>query len=178
MALLGIGLFAGLLVIALTIARDEAVRQWASSDVFEEAMEFASFRVEPHPIYPRKALLWIALLMVAVSFVLLFTTDMIFLVTGLLVIGMALFFVYDIAGERVPTEMTVLSHGLLFDSIGISQPRFFMPFENIVSVEESESKFTLVLKKPKLANRLPLKSRHIEEITQKIGEAMEKYSAE
>ncbi len=168
MAFLGIGLFAGLITIVLSLARDSALRKWVTEKGFEEAREFASFSCTPHPIYPWRFLLWIGLGMVVASLILLYAIDSLGIVVAALVVGMVLFLVYDFAGARVRTNLTIVQKGLLFDSSRGDLPRFFMPFSNIESVEETPTGVVMVLKSPKLANHLPLKCRSGAELCEKI----------
>ncbi|MCK5833041.1 hypothetical protein KAH81_05145 [bacterium] len=177
MALLGIGLFAGLVTIILSLARDEALRKWINKNEFEESMEFASFPAKPHPIYHLRLLLWIGLVLIGLSFALLFFTDLLYWTVGFLVAGMLLFFVYDVIGGKERTSIVVLPDGLLFEPVKSDRPKFFTPYSNIEAIEENSSGLSIILKKPKLSNRLPIKTHSKEEVKAKISSALAKFKA-
>ncbi|MCD6501082.1 hypothetical protein J7L01_00635 [bacterium] len=159
MALLGIALFAALITIVLSLVRDFAFGRWIVDREFEEAMEFASFSAKPHPIYPRRWLLWIGLGLVVAAFIALPISSSFGLVVGLLTGGMIVFFIYDFSGGAVRTNITVLPNGLLFESVRAEQPRLFILYSNIEAVSETARGIDIELFKPKTCNRIPLKCR-------------------
>jgi len=159
MALLGIALFAALITIVLSLVRDFALGRWIVDREFEEAMEFISFPAKPHPIYPRRWLLWVGLGLVVAAFIALPLSSSFGLVVGLLTGGMVVFFIYDFSGGAVRTNITVLPNGLLFESTKTEQPRLFIPYSNIEAVSETENGLNIELFKPRLCNRIPLKCR-------------------
>jgi hypothetical protein len=172
MGLLGIGLFAGLVTIVLTIARDAAFKKWEIDREIDEAMEFFSFSAKPHPIYPKHYLLWIGLALVVAAFAALLLLDSLQLVVGLLVIGMVIFLFYDFSGAAVKTNITILKDGLLFESAVRDIPRIFMPYENIESISKTATGFNLELHRPKLCNKMPIKCSSKDDIIERIQERL------
>ncbi|RKZ31773.1 hypothetical protein DRQ36_00930 [bacterium] len=168
MPIVWFAIVAAFIAVVLTIFRERSLRRWSLGEPREEAMEFASYSAKPHPLSANSFLLWISLTLIIISVALFFLIDRAVPCVVILITGILSYFLYDLAGSSVRTNIAVMPDGLYFEAAKGDKRPFFIPFSDVKKIEETTTGFYIELKPLKFANRLPLKCRKTEEIIAKI----------
>jgi len=168
MTFLWIGILLAFISVLLTVLRNIEFKRWAIDQPLEEAMEFASYRVCPHPFYPGSQWLWISLVAIIVSGSLFFFFDSYIPSLIAVIAGMAIFFLQDYSGSKLPAELTILPDGIYSRALKKSGTPFFLPYSDINGFTITKKGVTVQIAPLKLANRLPFKTKDTKKIIDKI----------